>query len=437
MIPGTVVDVDGQYGHPVPARVLYQLRGAVKSHGLAVQQAGEESRRVVALEPGGGVGQQGEAGGVGFGEAVAGKAPDLLEQAAGEILVVAALDHAPGEFFLESEQLAVPAPVGNGPAQLVRLAAAETRRHHGQPDHLLLEDGHPQGALQYTPDGIRGIGDRFQPLLAPQVGVHHVALYGPGAHDGDLDHQVVETLGLQARQHGHLGPGLDLEYADGVGGLQHAVGGPVLPGNIIDSLDGWLVAVHQLQALADGGQHAQGQYVHLQQAQGLDVLLVPLDYRALGHSGVLHRYQGGDGAAGDNEPPHVLGQVAGKAQDFLHQAEEQPGFLAVPRHAAGRRTVLLEAFRQVGGAVPPGHGLAQVVHEHRVQAQGLAHVPHCAAGAVGDQGGGQGGALAAVLFVDVLDNLFAPLVLEVHVDIRWFVPLLRDEALEQQGDLLG
>ena len=73
------------------------------------------------------------------------------------------------------------------------------------------------------------------------------------------------------------------------------------------------------QALADGREHAQGQHVHLQQAQGLDVLLVPLDDGAIFHAGVLHRHQGGDGAAGDDEAAHVLGQVAGKAEDLLHQ----------------------------------------------------------------------------------------------------------------------
>ncbi len=120
-----MVDVDGQHGDAVAAGVLDQLGGAVKTHGLAVEQAGKERRRVVALEPGGDVGQQGEAGGVGFGETVAAKALDLLEQAAGEVLVVAALDHASGELLLEGQQLAVPAPVGDGAAQLVRLAAAE------------------------------------------------------------------------------------------------------------------------------------------------------------------------------------------------------------------------------------------------------------------------------------------------------------------------
>jgi hypothetical protein len=45
--------------------------------------------------------------------------------------------------------------------------------------------------------------------------------------------------------------------------------------------------------------------------------------------------------------------------------------------------------------------------------------------------------VAAVLSVDVLDHLFAPLMLEVDVDVGRLASLLRDEALEQQSMPLG
>ena len=45
----------------------------------------------------------------------------------------------------------------------------------------------------------------------------------PGAHDGDFDHQIVKFFRPQARQHGHLRAGFDLEHADGVGALNHCV----------------------------------------------------------------------------------------------------------------------------------------------------------------------------------------------------------------------
>src|SRR4029078_8527607 len=57
--------------------------------------------------------------------------------------------------------------------------------------------------------------------------------------------------------------------------------------------------------------------------------------------------------------------------------------------------------------------------------------------AIRDHGGGDAGAVASVFPVDVLDNLFAPLVLEIDVDIRWFAPLGRDEPLEQQIGAVG
>jgi hypothetical protein len=62
----------------------------------------------------------------------------------------------------------------------------------------------------------------------------------------------------------------------------------------------------------------------------------------------------------------------------------------------------------------------------------LADVADGAARPVGDQRRGQRRALAAVAFVEVLDDLFAALVLEVDVDVRRLVALAGDEALEQQ-----
>ena len=70
----------------------------------------------------------------------------------------------------------------------------------------------------------------------------------------------------------------------------------------------------------------------------------------------------------------------------------------------------------------------------RREPHGLAHVPRRAPRPVGDDGGGETGALPAVAAVDVLDHLLAPLVLEVDVDVRRLPPLARDEALEQEVD---
>ncbi len=71
------------------------------------------------------------------------------------------------------------------------------------------------------------------------------------------------------------------------------------------------------------------------------------------------------------------------------------------------------------------------------EAKGLADLADRRAAAIGDDGGGDAGALAAVFAVDVLDHLLAPLVLEIDVDVGRLAPLRRDEALEQEVGAVG
>ena len=56
----------------------------------------------------------------------------------------------------------------------------------------------------------------------------------------------------------------------------------------------------------DGAQHAQRQAVDFQQAQGIEVVLVPLDDSALRHGGVLDRHQPVQCFAGYNKTANVL-----------------------------------------------------------------------------------------------------------------------------------
>ena len=98
----------------------------------------------MALKPGRDVDQQREAGGVGFGEAVFAEALDLLEAAFGEVLLVAALDHAVDEFLAEILDLAAAPEGGHGPAQAVGLAGREAGADHGDAHGLFLEERHAQ-----------------------------------------------------------------------------------------------------------------------------------------------------------------------------------------------------------------------------------------------------------------------------------------------------
>ena len=57
------------------------------------------------------------------------------------------------------------------------------------------------------------------------------------------------------------------------------------------------------------------------------------------------------------------------------------------------------------------------------QAQGFAGVTDGAAWAITDDGCRDTCAMTAILLVDVLNNLLAPFVLEIDVDVRWLLAL--------------
>ena len=69
------------------------------------------------------------------------------------------------------------------------------------------------------------------------------------------------------------------------------------------------------------------------------------------------------------------------------------------------------------------------------QPENLADLADGGAAAIGDDGAGDAGMVAAVMLVDVLDHLLAPLVLEIDVDVGRLVAIRRDEALEQEAAL--
>ena len=256
--------------------------------------------------------------------------------------------------------------------------------------------------------------------------MHHVALDRAGPDDGHLHDEIVEALGAQPRQHGHLRAGFHLEYADAVGALQHRVHLGPFRRDLIDREAAPAKIVDEVERLADRRQHAEAEHVHLQQAQGFEIVLVPLDDGAVRHGRVLDRHELRQGAARDDEAADVLREVPREAEYLVDEVDELAGDPALGVHARGG-----EARVERFALVPPGHGLRQQIDQVEVEPQGLADIADRASRPVGDKGGGEGRAVAAVALVDVLNHLLAPFVLEVDIDVRRFVALLRDEALEQ------
>ena len=151
--------------------------------------------------------------------------------------------------------------------------------------------------------------------------MYHVALDRAGADDRDLDHQIVEAARAEARQEIHLRPALDLEDAEAVRAAEHVVDRRVLRRQAGQRIPRAVFGGDQIEGLADAGQHAERQDVDLEDAERVDVVLVPADHRAVVHRGVLDGHQLVEPAFGDDETADMLREVAGKADDLVDERQ--------------------------------------------------------------------------------------------------------------------
>ena len=99
------------------------------------------------------------------------------------------------------------------------------------------------------------------------------------------------------------------------------------------------------------------------------------------------------------------------------------GFSGSSPDSANRR-------KQVARIVEPLMAFRHPVDDLRVDAQCLARLPQRATRPIGGDSSRDRRAVTAILLIDVLDDLFAPLMLEIDVDIGRLTALLADESLE-------
>src|SRR5499427_8297403 len=231
IVPAGVIDIDRPHLDVVLSRVAHDLGGRIETHGLAVEQRRSEYVGIVALHPGGGIYEQRETRGVTFRKPVFAETFDLAEAALGEVARVAPAHHAFDQLIAKIFDGTDAAESRHGTAQLVGLGGRKARSDDRDAHCLFLEQRHAERLAKHLfkliriteGRGWRGILDLLQVLPAPQIGMHHIALDRPRAHDRNLDDQIVKRVWLEPRQHRHLGAALDLEHADRVGARQHAI----------------------------------------------------------------------------------------------------------------------------------------------------------------------------------------------------------------------
>ena len=196
-VPVAGGDVDRAHFDAVAAGVLHELAGGVEAQRLAVEHGGQEGGGLVALEPAAHVHQQRKAGGVALGEAVFAEAFDLLEDALGELGACSRARPcrrrcARGTCARRPCASRRPwSGAGCRPRRRVKPAASMA---------ICITCSWKIGTPSVRPAPRAaprcGYSTGSRPWRAAQVGVHHAALDRAGAHDGDLDHQVVEAAGL-------------------------------------------------------------------------------------------------------------------------------------------------------------------------------------------------------------------------------------------------
>src|SRR6185437_611689 len=119
-----------------------ELRGSVETHRLAVDEGGGKRGGLVALEPGGYIGQQCEGGGVTFRKPIIAEAEYLFVNLFSEFAAVTLGGHTGEQALAIGRKPAASLPGGHRAAQAVGLAGGEAGGDHGDLHDLFLEDRH-------------------------------------------------------------------------------------------------------------------------------------------------------------------------------------------------------------------------------------------------------------------------------------------------------
>src|SRR5437870_8865508 len=81
------------------------------------------------------------------------------------------------------------------------------------------------------------------------------------------------------------------------------------------------VTVYEIDCPTYAREHPEAEDVDLEQAERIEVVLVPLDHGALGHRRVFHRDQAREAAVVDDKAAGMLREVAREADELLGEID--------------------------------------------------------------------------------------------------------------------
>ena len=187
---------------------------------------------------------------------------------------------------------------------------------------------------------------------------------------------------------------------------------------------------HEIDGLAQDGQVREAQEVELEQAQRLDGMHLVLAHQPVRVRRLLERHELRQRLSADDDAGRMGRRVAGdpfKVPREVRDSLDRRITLDKPAQLGRSLDRLLKPDPKLirnglGDAVHLAIGMAQDApdvadggpREHRAEGDDLGHV------------------ILAVLAPDVGDDLLAPTVLEIHVDVRHRHPVRVEEALERE-----
>ena len=152
--------------------------------------------------------------------------------------------------------------------------------------------------------------------------MHHVALDGPGTNDRHLDNEVVITTWPKPRQHRHLCARFDLEDTHRIAVADHVVYDRVLGRHRGQRVLTTIEIPDQVEAPANRRQHAETQHIDLQKTEVFQVILLPLDNRAVRHRRVFDGYELMQRRIGNDKTTNVLRQVPWKTDQLPDEIQQ-------------------------------------------------------------------------------------------------------------------
>jgi hypothetical protein len=254
-------------------------------------------------------------------------------------------------------------------------------------------------------------------------------LSGPGRIQRVERDQVVESLGLRlAQQFAHTRT-LELEDAERGAFLEHLVGLRIVERNVVDVEVDALSPFDFLQRIVDQRERAQPEEVHLQEADPLDLLHVPLGDDFVARPFIEGRVVG-DRPGCDDDARGVDRGVTRHPFETLADLDDLLDLGILRDHVLQDRVLGERLFQR--HVERRRDLLRDVVHIGVWHVERPSDVTHDSLGLHRPEGDDLRDILTPVLARDVIDHLAAPALTEVDVDVRHRHALGIEEAFEQQ-----